>query len=244
MALLHVLSRWAPRLGFEVLAHGVDHGLRPEARSELDVAADFARQSGVSFTRSVVSVSQGGNLQARARRARYAALREAARHQRAGLIATAHHADDRAETVLLRLLRGTSLRGLAVLPPRSGDLIRPFVRARKADVMAHIARHHLPAAADPSNENPRFVRVRVRQQLLPLLIELSPQIVDNLNALADDAAEALPAVLDEAGQPVFLNRAQRRELRRARHVGARERIFHLPGGRVLRVNPATGRARS
>jgi tRNA(Ile)-lysidine synthase len=244
MALLHVLARLGPRLGFQIVAHGVDHGLRPEARAELDLVAEFSAQEGVSFSRSLVSVAPGGNLQARARAARYAALREAAARQGATLIATAHHADDRAETVLLRLLRGTSVRGLAVLPPRSGDLIRPFVRARKVDVTAHVVRHRVPAAEDPSNDDPRFLRVRVRRLLVPLLVELSPQIVDNLNALADDAGELLPSVLDEAGELVTLNRAQLRELRRARRAGARERVFRLSGGRLLRVNPATGRGRS
>ena len=244
MALLHVLAKAAERGGFGILAHGVDHGLRSEARRELDVAADFAERCGVQFSRSALRVPQGGNLQARARAARYAALRDVARREQAHLIATAHHADDRAETVLLRLLRGTSRRGLAVLPPRSGDLIRPFARARRADIVAHNARHGVPSTQDPSNEDLRFLRVRVRRQLMPLLSELSPQIVSNLTALADEEGEAVPVVVDEAGALVALNRAQLGELRRARRVGARERVLRVTGGRELRVDLSTGRARS
>ena len=111
MALLDVLARLAPKLGFEVAAHGVDHGLRPEARAELDLAEQHARRLAVPFGRSLVDVEAGGNLQARARTARYGALERAQRDSGATLLATAHHADDRAETVLLRLMRGAGPRG-------------------------------------------------------------------------------------------------------------------------------------
>ena len=116
MALLDVLARLGPKLGFDIVAHGVDHGLRPEAAAELDLAERNAAQLGVPFARTKVALKSGGNLQARARAVRYAALEEAASAHSATLIATAHHADDRAETVLLRLLRGSGPRGLAVLP--------------------------------------------------------------------------------------------------------------------------------
>src|SRR5260221_314250 len=189
MALLHVLSRCRG-----VLAHGVDHGLRPEASRELDVAEDFARGLGVPFARSVVAIARGGNLHARARDARYASLREAASCAEAAFIATAHHADDRAETVLLRLLRGASPAGLAVLPARAGDLIRPFIRARRSDILAHLARHRIPFALDPSNDDTRFLRARVRRELLPLLAELDRGTVHHLTALADELAPGAPTL--------------------------------------------------
>jgi tRNA(Ile)-lysidine synthase len=188
MALLHVLGLLRGRLGFGLFAHGVDHGLRPAATAELDLAADLARSLDVPFTRSRVSLTQGGNLQARARTLRWEALRTAASRAGADRIATGHHADDRAETVLMRLLRGTGTRGLAALPPADGDRIRPFYRARRADIDAHVARHALPHAIDPSNRDPRFLRARVRFEVLPLLERLSPRIVEHLCRLADDAA--------------------------------------------------------
>lgn len=186
MALLHVLSMLRARHGFGLFAHGVDHGLRPEAARELDLAERFARDLDVPFSRSALHVKPGGNLQARARDVRWAALRAAASRAGAERIATGHHADDRAETLLIRLLRGTGARGLAVLPPAEGDRIRPFLRARRADIAAHIERHHVPFATDPSNRDPRFLRARVRMQLLPELERLSPRIVEHLCALADD----------------------------------------------------------
>lgn len=186
MALLHVMSLLRARQGFGLFAHGVDHGLRAEAAGELDLAQDFSRDLDVPFSRSPVHVKAGGNLQARARDARWTALRAAASRVGADRIATGHHADDRAETLLIRLLRGTGARGLAVLPPAQGDRIRPLLRARRGDIDAHIARHRVPHAIDPSNRDPRFLRARVRMHLLPELERLSPRIVEHLCALADD----------------------------------------------------------
>lgn len=188
MALLHVLARLRAGGGFGLFAHGVDHGLRAEAAAELDGAGAFCRSLDVPFTRGSVKVEPGGNLQARARDARWSSLRAAASRVGAARIATGHHADDRAETLLMRLLRGTGTWGLGVLPPLDGDRVRPLIRARRADIDGHIARHRIPIAHDPSNEDPRFLRTRVRRELMPELLRLSPRIVEHLCALADDAA--------------------------------------------------------
>ncbi len=190
-ALFHVLALLRRRLGFGLFSHGVDHGLRGEAAAELDLAEGLARRLEVPFSRTRVGVPAGGNLQARARSARWEALRAAASRAGADRIATGHHAGDRAETLLMRLLRGTGLRGLAVLPPLDvvdGVIrIRPLHKALRADVDAHLARHGLPFASDPSNRDPRFLRVRVRHEVLPLLERLSPRIVEHLGRLADEA---------------------------------------------------------
>jgi len=187
MALLHVLAKVRERGAFGLFAHGVDHGLRANAAAELDGAEKLARRLDVPFDRTCVVVEPGGNLQARARAARWGALKAAAAKYGADRIATGHHADDRAETVVMRLMRGSHVGNLAVLPPRSGDRIRPMIRARRADIDAHIARHAIPCSVDPSNADPRFLRVRVRKDVLPLLERLSPRIVEHLCALADDA---------------------------------------------------------
>jgi tRNA(Ile)-lysidine synthase len=245
MALLHVLALLGKKQGFALFAHGVDHGLRAEASAELDRAQAQCEALGVPFSRSRLSLSDGGNLQARAREARRAALTSAAECLSAELIATAHHADDRAETVLLRLLRGSGPRGLAVLSPRSGPWIRPLCRARKADILRHLARHGLGFAEDPSNQQRRFLRTRVRTELLPLLEQLSPQIVSHLCALADALGEGgqadadLGALTDEHGVALLLNRAQRQLVGRARAFGQRSARVSLGGGRELSLDSAT-----
>jgi tRNA(Ile)-lysidine synthase len=235
-----VLARLAPRLGVELAAHGVDHGLRPEAGSELDLAERRAARCEVTFTRTSLRVAAGGNLQARARAQRYAALRRAAENAGARFIVTAHHADDRAETVLMRLLRGAAPAGLAVLPVRSGDLLRPLIHARRSDLRAHLARHDIRWAEDPSNQDHRFLRVRVRNELMPLLETLSPAIVAHLCALADELGSGGDlTVLDEQGEPLRLGRAQRSALRQALTRGRSRARIRLSGGRELRVDPLT-----
>ncbi|HEX7665880.1 MAG TPA: tRNA lysidine(34) synthetase TilS [Polyangiaceae bacterium] len=192
IALVHALAILGNKMGFAVVAHGVDHGLRPEARHELDAAAAFCEQMGVPFGRTKLRVTAGGNLQARAREARHRALEKARVKTKAKVVATAHHADDRAETVLIRMLRGTSVRGLGVLPPRAKDapLVRPLFFATRADVDLHLARHAVPFARDPSNGDPRFLRVRVRNEVLPLLRELNPGVVSHLCRLADELTDS------------------------------------------------------
>lgn len=239
MALLSVLVRLARKHGFAISAHGVDHGLREAASAELDLAERFCDELGVTFTRSTVAVGRGGNLQARARVARYDALERELARRGATHIATAHHADDRAETVLLRLLRGTSPAGLAVLPPVSGNRVRPLIRARKSDVVRHVTRHRIPFSEDPSNRDPRFVRTKVREQILPLLESLSPRIVDHLNALADELSPAASALAGFDELPVaLLGTAQRAELNKMLKGRSRSARVRVRGGKELRLDSA------
>ncbi len=243
-ALLHVLARLAARLGFSLHAHGVDHGLRPEARAELDLAEALANREGIAFRRSRVALAPGGNLMARARKARFVELERAAAAVRADFIVTAHHADDRAETVLLRLLRGAGPRGLAVLPARSGALLRPMLRARRTDVQGHLRRHQIAFADDPTNRDPRFLRSRVRHELIPVLQALSPKIVEHLDALADQlAAGASPALHDPDGADIPLGRAQARALTQMLESRDPRLEIWLPQGRRVRFDVATGQPR-
>jgi tRNA(Ile)-lysidine synthase len=262
MALLHVLAKLAPKLGLVVSACGVDHGLRPGAADELITAQRFADHLGVPFTKTKLDLAHGANLMARARDARYAALRgvleewdpqqppifttKSSPRARGnggrppnGSIATGHHADDRAETVLIRLLRGSGPAGLGVLTPRAPMLTRPLVRARRADILAHIERHQVPYAEDPSNQDSRFLRTRVRREVLPLLTELSPRIVEHLCALADAAAGLGPAA--DGDVPAFLEgvalgRAQRASLARALLAGNRRARVPISGGKVAGID--------
>jgi tRNA(Ile)-lysidine synthase len=224
------------RLGLELFVRSVDHGLRPEAEAEISLVRALAADLEVPFSVGHLRVATGGNLMARARAARYADLEAAAERCAASYIVTAHHADDRAETVLLRILRGTTAGALDVLPARSGRRLRPMIRSRKCDVLAHLRRHRVEFACDPSNLDKRFLRVRVRLELVPLLSSLSPGIVEHLNALADSAgAEPLPEILDEAGIPLPLSRAQRSALSQLLARRSPKARVALVGGRVARL---------
>ncbi len=252
MALLHVMSIIAQRWRLALWAHGVDHGLRPEAAAELDGAEALAERLRVPFGRSELALAEGGNLQARARVARYQALEQVARQKGARFVATGHHADDRAETVLIRLLRGTGVAGLGVLPAcaPTGSApwkLRPMIRSSRAAIAAHCRRHEIEHASDPSNESLRFLRSRVRHELLPLMEELARGSSERLNRLADDAFERAALAAEQpgphgdagAGPLAPLHATQ---IRRARKFKQRAASIWLPGGLRIRVDPETGHA--
>jgi tRNA(Ile)-lysidine synthase len=153
-----------------IAAASVDHGLRPEAASEVALVAGIAGARGIPFTPLKVSLAPG-NVQARAREARYAVLARWAGEGGLGAIATGHHADDQAETLLMRLNRGSGLAGLAGVRPRSTiaasevTLLRPLLGWRKAELAAIVAAAGLTPAEDPANTNPDFERARLRLAL-------------------------------------------------------------------------------
>jgi tRNA(Ile)-lysidine synthase len=171
-------------LGFAALVRGriparplivatVEHGLRPEAAAE---AAAVARQAGEAGLPHAVLPWRGAKpiagLQEAARRERYRLLADFARQRGAGHILTAHTRDDQAETVLMRLLRGSGLRGLRGMRPAvplgAVTLARPFLAVPKARLIAACRAQGWTFAEDPSNRDPRFTRARLRA-LLPLL---------------------------------------------------------------------------
>lgn len=153
-----------------VEAATVDHGLRPESAEEAAMVARTCAALGVPHATLAVAVG-AGNLQAQAREARYAALAEWMAQRGLTALATAHHADDQAETLLMRLNRGSGVAGLAgvrargQIPGAALSLLRPLLGWRRAELAAVVAAAGLTAAADPSNADPRFDRVRIRRAL-------------------------------------------------------------------------------
>ena len=150
----------------------VDHGLRPESAAEAKAVAALSEQRGIPHTILRPTLAPTGNLQANARAARYAALGEWAGARGLCAIVTAHHADDQAETLLMRLARGAGVRGLAGMRGAAAvpghpalPLLRPLLGWRKAELEAVVAQAGIEPARDPSNLDPRFVRARVRAQL-------------------------------------------------------------------------------
>lgn len=148
----------------------VDHGLRAAAADECRAVAQLCAERGVAC--EILTIETGaGNLQAAAREARYAALAGWAQRERLGAVATGHHADDQAETLIMRLNRASGLPGLAGVRPRgivpgTGlPLLRPLLDWRRAELAEIVSRAGLEAAADPSNLDGRFDRVRVRGAL-------------------------------------------------------------------------------
>lgn len=148
----------------------IDHGLRAEAAGEMALVERIAGERGIPFAPMAVTLAPG-NVQARAREARYAALARWAQQAGLGAVATAHHADDQAETLLMRLNRGSGLAGLAGVRPRAAipdseiTLLRPLLGWRKADLAAVVAAAGITPAQDPSNTNSDFDRARLRMAI-------------------------------------------------------------------------------
>lgn len=170
------------------IAVGVNHGIRKEADDELDLAEELAKSIGIKFIRKHIKIETGANLQCRARDGRYAALREVKEAVGAKYITTAHHLSDKVETILIRLLRGKKLGSLNVLPILSGDVFRPMLEVSREDILGYIRRWDLKYANDPSNQDDHYLRVWVRQQLVPMLKSKSPQIENRLLELSKEIA--------------------------------------------------------
>lgn len=148
--------------------------------------------------------AEGGNVEAVARRLRYGWLADVARETNLARVATGHTADDQAETVLHRLLRGTGLRGLTGIAARrevaSGvEVVRPLLAVRRAEVLDYLRALGQDYQTDSTNQDRRYTRNRIRHDLLPLLAaEYNPEIVAVLGRLAGQAEEAYRAERDQA----------------------------------------------
>lgn len=184
-ALLDALARLAPprRLALHV-AH-VDHGLRPGSGSEAAVVAALASARALPFTGLRVAVAAGASLQDRARSARRQALLALAAELGATAVALGHTADDQAETVLMRALRGATPPSLAAMGMRDGALARPLLRVWREQTVATCAELGLTPLDDPSNRDPRYLRTRVRHEVIPVLEAVFPGARRRLCVLAE-----------------------------------------------------------
>jgi tRNA(Ile)-lysidine synthase len=227
VALADVLVSLGPELDLKVHLVHVNHGLRPEADAEQLSVERLAGELGVPCHVERVTVRREPpweGLEAEARRARYGAFRAVAERIGAQRIATAHTADDQAETVLMRLLEGAGPRGLAGIAPVRGLLIRPLLEARRTDVEAHLRARGLAWMEDASNRDPRFLRNRVRHDVLPFLERtVDPGIAAGLAR----SAGLVRALMDD------LERAGERELARLGRRGGAGWVFGIADLRAL-----------
>lgn len=198
--LLHALAAHPPLRAAGLRALHIDHRLHPDSGRWAEHCVRVCAAIGVELQQVCVDVQpQGEGLEAAARAARYAAFARALRPGET--LALAQHADDQAETVLLRLLRGAGGRGLAGMPPHRGigrnRLWRPLLALSRAELLAYARHHGLAWLEDPSNRDTGFDRNFVRHRVLPLLQSRWPQAARTLAASAGWQAEA-QALLDEA----------------------------------------------
>jgi tRNA(Ile)-lysidine synthase len=184
-ALVDALARLAPPREWRLTVAHVDHGLRAGSSAEADVVGALAASHGLAFRALSVSVGAGSSLQDRARTARHAALRAEAVRTGATVIALGHTADDQAETVLMRALAGASPAGLPAMAERESGLVRPLLRVWRDATIAYCAALGIVPLDDPSNNDPRFLRSRVRHEVIPAIEAVFPGARRRLVVLAD-----------------------------------------------------------
>lgn len=203
MALMLLADRWRGRSkATSILVHTatVDHGLRPEARLEAEWVGDIAAKLGLPHRiLSWDAAKPKSGIQQAARNARYRLLRDHATEIGAGVVVTAHHQDDQAETVLMRLARGSGIDGLAGMAPLSDGIARPLLGLPKSRLVATLEHLGVTWREDPSNDSLAFERVRLRR-VLPYLREAgltAEPIATSANRLRR-AASALDQITAEA----------------------------------------------
>jgi len=191
MVLLHLLRFGVPELSLRLVAGHFDHAMREGSAADADWVAGVCTAWGVPLVRA--RADRPLRSEADARAARYAFLRRAAVERGVDRVATAHHADDQAETVLFRLIRGTGLDGLAGIRERRGRLVRPLLPFRRAELAAYADRVALRHREDPSNRLHVFARNRLRHDVMPRLEEIAPGAGGALARLAAEARAARAA---------------------------------------------------
>ena len=175
----------------DVIAWHVDHGLRDGSANEAPIVQEIALALGAKFESRTVVVETGSNLEARAREARFAVLPTD--------VVTGHTADDQAETVLVNLLRGAGMRGMSGM---QGGPSHPILQLRRNDTVALCDALGISVFHDPSNDDERFQRNRIRHEVLPLLQSISQRDVVSVIARQAELVRDDDALLDELASAI------------------------------------------
>jgi tRNA(Ile)-lysidine synthase len=239
-ALLHAMAKLAPRLGVALEAASIDHGLRAEAADEARLVAERCRALGVpcEVVRVDVRAARGRHVswQDAARRARLEALERLAGARGCSRVALGHTADDQAETLLFRVVRGTGLLGLAGIPYVRGPFVRPLLDVRRREVLRFLERRRIPFLQDPSNQDRRFARSRVRHEWIPFLSAENPRLVEALLALAAEARALEAGARVDRSSPVGragpVGRRAAETVRRLSLRAQGTRRVSVPGGEL------------
>lgn len=189
LALLDILSRLREKYHLHLTACYIHHGIRRAADQEVDFVRQQALVRQCDFAWHYVNVPalsafRHESEEVTGREERYRLLRRTAEDCGASAIAVAHHRNDQAETVLFHLLRGSGLTGLGAMKPRSGCIIRPFLAVTREDILSYGKAHQLTPCIDETNTSRAYMRNRIRLDLIPLLREYNPAVIDDLDRLA------------------------------------------------------------
>ena len=190
VCLLDCLWKLGRARDFRVAAAHLNHGMRPTAQRDEDLVRALCAERNIPFYTETVDVYAlcavwRLTVEETGRRARYDFLRRTADALAADFIATAHHRDDQAETVLLQLLRGTGPQGLTGIPPVRDGIIRPLLDTPRAAIDDYIAQNRLPYVTDETNLDTHYARNRLRLDIMPQLLAINPAAVTHITRTAD-----------------------------------------------------------
>lgn len=206
VALLHLLHA----LGYPVSALHCNFHLRgEESDADQQFVEKLCQQFGVSlgvthFHTAYYAKSHGISIEMAARELRYQWFREQMEAQKAQAIAVGHHMDDQAETLLLNLLRGTGLRGLAGMHPQHNNVVRPLLCVSRKDIEEYLRLHHLTYVTDSTNLQHDVLRNRIRLEVMPLLEQLQPAARQTLWRAAQNVGNSLPYYMKGVNEAMTL----------------------------------------
>jgi tRNA(Ile)-lysidine synthetase-like protein len=198
VALAHLLADAAAAQGLALVVAHADHGIHPDGAAVAERVRQLAADLGLPFVLGRLELGAVAT-ETEARAARYHWLRAECARLGAHGIVTAHHADDQAETVLMRALCGSGPAGLAGMARRTGDLVRPLLPFRREELAQYLLERGIASWADPANADPKHLRSWIRTEVLPVLARRLPDVTERLLAVAAQARgerEAWDAVLD------------------------------------------------
>ena len=192
MVMLHMFLQAMPTEKIGVVS--VNHNLRPEGAFDCNFVKQYCQEQGVTFFYKSIMVQQYAtdaklSIETAGRQLRYKAIEEVADTYGFDTICLAHHADDNAETVLLHLVRGGGLRGVAGIRRRQGRYFRPLLKYSKKDILNYAEQNQLPYVEDKTNSDTRYKRNLVRHEIIPALQEINPNALFAINAFANIARE-------------------------------------------------------
>ncbi len=200
VALILALKALGPALGIELVAANLDHRVRGrESAAESLFVRELIQDIGLECVsgklKPLKNTSSGPSLEEKLRRARYNFFTRAARKTGCNVIATGHNMDDQAETMLMRVLKGSSADGLSGIPPVRSEsgirVVRPLIRTSRAEIISFLSAASREYVTDSSNYDTRFLRNRIRSEVLPYLEKINPGIKEALVNISDSVRDEL-----------------------------------------------------
>lgn len=203
--MIYMLNSLKSQIDFEIILAHLNHLHRKEARNDENLVRKTAEELNLKFftrARSMDDYAKKLKLSSEdaGRRLRYEFFNDLAKEYKNPKIAVAHNKDDQAETVLMRIIRGTGLDGLKAMDYKSGNIIRPILDIKKSEIIAYLDFKKIPYAIDHTNFENDYTRNKIRLDIIPKLEEINPRVVDqiySLSELAKDDLEVLDGVIGD-----------------------------------------------